>query len=171
MSNPYRKARREKRRNKPYRRRAKHAPMLVASDLVLLPVKAIIDRLEIDGTVDVDGKGNPILQAGDGEWYDAAGAIEGVIWHFEMFCARHGRELPLDSLRELHIALKYLAPVMESTLAKLDKEMPALRRAMAMADPDDQLDLLRQTQVKAELESVTAAAIDRHNPKEASRGP
>src|SRR5690606_33886464 len=156
MSNPYRKTRREKRRNKPYRQRAKHAPMLVASDLVLRPVEAIIDRLEIDGTVDVDGKGNPIFQAGDGEWYDAAGAIEGVIWHFEMFCTRHGRELPLDSLRELHIALKYIKPVMGSTLAKLKKDMPALRRAMAMANPNDQLNLLRQTQIKAELMEARA---------------
>ena len=152
MSNPYRKARREKRRNKPYRQRAKHAPMLVASDLVLRPLERIIDQLKHEGTAITDSKGYPVFQAGDGQWYPSADAIEGVIWHLEMFCTRHGRELPLDGLRDLHIALKYIKPVMESTLAKLDKEMPALRRAMAMADPDDQLDLLRQTQIKAELE-------------------
>src|SRR3546814_2911572 len=45
MSNPYRKARREKRRNKPYRQRPKHAPMLVATDLVLRPLEQIIDQL------------------------------------------------------------------------------------------------------------------------------
>lgn len=156
MSNPFRKARREKRRNKPYRQRAVYTPMLVATDLVLRPLESIVDRLEIDGTVDVDGKGNPVFQAGDGRWYDAAGAIEGVMWHFEMFCTRHRRELPLDSLRELHIALKYIKPVMGSTLAKLKKDMPALRRAMAMADSDDQLDLLQQTRIKAELEARQA---------------
>lgn len=171
MSNPFRKARREKRRTKPYHPRPIRTPMIVGTDLVLRPLEQIIEQLERDGTAITDSKGYPVFQAGDGQWYPSADAIEGVIWHMEMHCTRHGRALPLEGLRELHIALKYLAPVMESTLAKLDKEMPALRRAMAMADPDDQLDLLRQTQVKAELESVTAAAIDRHNPKEASRGP
>lgn len=151
MSNPFRKARREKRRNKTYRPRAKHAPMLVASDLVLRPLEQIIEQLVRDGTSITDSKGYPVFQAGDGQWYPSDEAIEGVIWHFEMFCTRHGRELPLDGLRELYIALHYIKPVMESTLAKLKDAMPALRRAMAMADPDDQLDLLQQTRIKAEL--------------------
>ncbi|KDC15347.1 hypothetical protein L542_2103 [Bordetella bronchiseptica F-1] len=56
-------------------------------------------------------------------------------------------------MRELHVALKYIAPVMESTLVKLKSDLPVLRRAMALADPDDQLELLRQTQIKAEMEA------------------
>ncbi|MBV7482484.1 hypothetical protein [Bordetella sp. BOR01] len=151
MSNPYRKARREKRRNKPYRQRAKYAPMLVATDLVLRPLERIIDQLKRDGTAITDGKGYPVFQAGDGQWYPSADAIEGVIWHLEMYCTRHGRELPLGGLRDLHIALKYIKPVMESTLAKLDQDMPVLRRAMSMAKPDDQVDLLQQTRIKAAM--------------------
>ncbi|CAP41281.1 hypothetical protein [Bordetella petrii] len=153
MSNPFRQARREKRRNKPYRPRAVHTPMLVATDLVLRPLEQIIDQLERDGTVTTDAKGYAVFQAGDGQWYPSDEAIEGVIWHFEMFCTRHGRELPLDGLRELHIALHYIKPVMESTVVKLKDAMPVLRRAMAMADPDDQLDLLQQTRIKAEMEA------------------
>jgi len=110
MSNPHRKARRAK-RNKPYRPREIRTPMIVGTDLVLRPLEQIIDRLEIDGIVDVDG------------------------------------------LRELVIAFRYCVPVQASTMAKLRAALPVLRRAMAMADPDDQVDILRQTQIKAELEA------------------
>ena len=150
MSNPHRRAR--KARNKRYTPRAVRAPMIVATDLVLRPVEAIIDQINRDGTVHADAKGIPQFQAGDGCWYEAAGAIEGVIWHFEMWCVRHGESLPLDPLRELHIALKYMVPIQERTLRNLGTAMPTLRRAMSLADPDDQVDLLRQTQIRAELE-------------------
>lgn len=150
MSNKYRKAR----RNKAYRPKPVRAPMVVASALVLAPLEAIIDRLDIDGTVAIDGKGNPILQdMQTGEWYDAAGGIEGLIWHLDMHCTRHGVVLPLDGLRELHIAFKYCAPVQPSTMRKLREALPILQRAMAVADKDDQLDLLRQTQIKAAMEA------------------
>jgi hypothetical protein len=150
MSNKYRKAR----RNKAYRPKPVRAPMVVASALVLAPLEAIVDRLDIDGTVAIDGKGNPILQdMQTGEWYDAAGGIEGLIWHLEMHCTRHGVDLPLDGLRELHIAFKYCAPVQPSTMRKLREALPVLQRAMAMADKDDQLDLLHQTQIKAAMEA------------------
>lgn len=153
MSNPHKRARRAKARNKTYRPREVRTPMLVGSELVMRPLEAIVDQLDRDGTVTVDGKGVPVFQAGDGEWYDAAGGIEGVMWHFEMHATRHGLDLPLDGLRELVIALRYCVPVQTSTMAKLRAALPVLRRAMAMGDPDDQVDLLQQTRIKAEMEA------------------
>ncbi|KAG0752367.1 hypothetical protein G6F22_021897 [Rhizopus arrhizus] len=67
-------------RRKQYRPRAVRAPMLVATDLVLRPLEAIIDQINRDGTVHTDAKGIPQFRAGDGKWYESAGAIEGVIW-------------------------------------------------------------------------------------------
>jgi hypothetical protein len=154
MSNPYRRARREKRR-KPYRPREVRTPMIVGADLVLRPLEQIVDRLGIDGTVDVDGKGTPVFQAGDGQWYDAAGAIEGVVWHFEMMETRHGLQLPLDGLRELVIAFRYCVPIQGSTMVKLRAALPVLRQAMAGGDPADQVDILQQTRIKAELEAAS----------------
>lgn len=149
MSCKYRKQRRAKR----YVPKPIKAPMIVGTDLVLRPLEAIIDRLEIDGTVDVDGKGNPVFRAGDGEWYDAAGAIEGVMWHFGTYSERHGVELPLDALRELVIAFRYCVPVQASTMQKLRAAMPVLRRVMGMADTNEQIDILRVVQIRAELEN------------------
>lgn len=130
--------------------------MLIAADLVLRPVEQIIEQIDRDGTVNVDSRGFPQFQAGDGKWYESAGGIEGVIWHFEMWCTRHGKDLPLQPLRDLHTALKYLVPIQERTMAGLRESMPQLRRALSVADPDDALDILHQTQIKAAMEARAA---------------
>lgn len=151
MSKPHRKARRA--RQKRYVPRPVRTPMLVGADLVLRPLMQIIDQIELHGTVDTDARGVPQFLASDGRWYDSASAIEGVIWHFEMMATRHSLALPLDGLRELHIALKFLVPVRESTLIKLRSDMPKLQRALALGNPDDQIDLVQQTRIKEALES------------------
>jgi hypothetical protein len=130
--------------------------MVLAAELVMRPVDQIIDQIERDGTVDVDERGFPHFQAGDGNWYDSAAGIEGVIWHFEMWCIRHGKELPLQPLRDLHVALKYLVPVQARTLADLKTSMPQLRRALALANPEDALDLLHQAEIKDAMEARAA---------------
>jgi hypothetical protein len=165
-STQIRAARRAKTRNRQYRPKPVRSPMLVASQLVLGPVEAIIERLDIDGTVHTDRRGTPIFQDGDGKWYDAAEAIEGVVWHFETMQRRHGLALPLDGLRELVIAFRYVTPVQPSTMRKLRAAMPMLRRAMALADDDDQLDILQTTRIRAEMEAA-ASLQDAENELEA----
>lgn len=150
MSHPHSKRRKE--RNKRYVPRLVRTPMLIGSDLVMRPVEQIIEQIERDGTVMVGSNGFPVFQAGDGKWHDSAAGIEGLIWHLEMWCTRHGRELPLQPLRDLHTALKYLVPVMEKNLFALRATLPVLRRAIATSDPDDAIDLLQQTRIKAEIE-------------------
>ena len=139
---------------KPYKPREIRAPMIVGTDLVLRPLEAIIDQIERDGTVNTSGKGVPMFQAGDGKWYDTADAIDGVIVHFEMYAMRHTIDLPLDALRELHVALKYQVPVFERTMTGLRHALPVLRRALALSDPDDAVDILTQAQIKFELEAA-----------------
>ena len=145
-----------KKPRKPYRARKIRTPMIVGADLVMRPLEQIVDQIERDGTVDASPKGVPMFKAGDGRWYDSAAAIEGVIWHFEMFSIRHNLTLPLDALRELHIALKYQVPVFERTVKGLKEAMPELRCAMSLADPEEQLDILLQAQIKEELQKVAA---------------
>ena len=97
-----------------------------------------------------------MFKASDGMWYDSAAAIEGIVWHFEMFAIRHKIELPIEPLRELHIALKYCVPVFERTVTGCKLALPELRRAMSLADPDEQLDILMQAQIKEQLQGVAA---------------
>ena len=148
MSNKYRKQRRAK-RHIPFEPKV---PMMVKAALVFGPLDAIIDRLEADGTALTDERGNPVAIDLNGEEYDAAGGIEGLIWHLEIHASRHGLTLPLDPLRELQIAFKYIKPIMPSTVAKLREALPVLRRAMADANQEEQIDILRTVQIRAELE-------------------
>lgn len=145
-----------KKPRRPYKPRAVRTPMIVGTDLVMRPLEAIIDQISRDGTVDASSRGVPMFKASDGMWYDSAAAIEGIVWHFEMFAIRHKIELPIEPLRELHIALKYCVPVFERTVTGCKLALPELRRAMSLADPDEQLDILMQAQIKEQLQGVAA---------------
>ncbi|WP_246892464.1 hypothetical protein [Achromobacter xylosoxidans] len=131
----------------------KASPMIVGAEIVMRPLEQLFDELDRTGKVPVNSRGFPEFLACDGRWYEAAPAIEGLIWHFEMWCTRHRKELPLQPLRELHIALHYLVPVRESTIDALRQVLPVLRSVIALGSPEDQVDLLQQTRIKAELES------------------
>lgn len=147
-------ARLEGRRARPARRamRPKASPMRVGAEIVMRPLEQLFDELERTGSVSVIARGFPQFLACDGHWYEAAPAIEGLIWHFEMWSTRHGKELPLQLLRDLHVALHYLVPIQKQTVDALRDALPALRRVMALGQPDDQIDLLQQTRIKAPME-------------------
>lgn len=158
---PYlnRKARRlaqraESRRGRPARRaeRPKASPMIIGAEIVMRPLEQLVDELDRTGKVPVNARGFPEFLACDGHRYEAAPAIEGLIWHFEMWETRHDKQLPIQPLRDLHIALHYLVPIQERTIDALRKALPILRRVMALGQPDDQVDLLLQTQIKAAME-------------------
>lgn len=148
--------RRKPRGNRKYVPRPVHAPMLIGAELTMRPLEQIIEQIARDGSVTVDQGGAAVFVAGDGCWYESAPAIEGLVWHLEMWCTRHGRTLPLHPLREFHAALRDMQAIDARLLAKLIEAMPAWRRSMSLADPDDQVDLLRQTQIKAALEACAA---------------
>lgn len=142
----------KKRRNKPYRPKPVRPPMIVGAALVFGPIQAVIDQIERDGTVTTNRRGTPIFRDGDGQWYCTATAIQGVVEHCEMWCTRHGRMLPLDSLSEFQRFIKYSAPITESLLARLRRDLPIIQSAMAKGNPDDMLDLLMQVKIRDELE-------------------
>lgn len=147
----------KRKRNKRYRPRPVCTPMIVGAALVFSPLEAIIQQLETDGTLTTSARGTPMFQGSDGTWYCTATAIQGVIDHCEMWCIRHGRELPLDSLREFQRFITYCMPITESLLQRLRRDTPALQAAMAQGNPDDMLNLLMQTQIKDELEKRNGA--------------
>ncbi len=145
------------RRKKRYVPRPIRTPMLIGAELAMRPLEQIIEQMAREGTINEEN-GVPVFLACDGDWYQSAEAIEGMIWHLEMYCDRHGWTLPLDPLRNLHRALIDMEPIGQGLLADLLTSMPHLRRAMSLANPEDQLDLLRQTQIKAELQRNEVAA-------------
>lgn len=84
--------------------------MIMGSEIVMHPLEQLFDELDRTGKVSVNAKGYPEFVACDGRKYEVEPAIEGLIWHFEMWSVRHGKERSLQPLRGLHIALHYLVP-------------------------------------------------------------
>lgn len=133
-------------------RRPQMLPMLLGADRALRPIEQVIEQIERGAKFSANAEGRAQFQTPDGHWHEAAPAIEGLIWHFEMWCIRHGRNLPLQPLRDLHTALHYMVPVHESTLDGLRVTMPVLRRVMALGDRQDQADLMQQALIKGAME-------------------
>lgn len=139
---------------KPVKMRPKYAPVIVGTSLVLAPLIAVVDQIARDGTVLTGARGRPVFQDGDGNWYETPAALEGLIWHLEMLATRHSLHIPLDALREFWKALDYSIPITQSLLNRVQADIPVLQRVMALASGDDHIDLLRQVQIKAEMEKA-----------------
>lgn len=132
-------------------------PMIIGSALVFGPIQAIIDQLDIDGTLTCSPKGRPMFKEPEyGMWCDTAEALNGMIRHLEMYEVRHGLKLPLDSLRQFQRFVDHVMNIPESLMTALKRDLPVLQRVMALGDPEDILDIFRQTQIKNELEKINA---------------
>ncbi|MDX3986889.1 MAG: hypothetical protein QHC88_16700 [Achromobacter sp.] len=139
------------------RPRPERLPMLVKTQQTLAPLESIIDQIERDGTVTVDARNVPIFHCvADGEWYASAPAIAGMADFFDMWAVRHGHAFKAAALRQLANRLEAGMPIDGPLMAALNREIPNLRRIGASLDQADASDLLRQTQIRAELDASAA---------------
>ncbi|QKQ46789.1 hypothetical protein [Achromobacter denitrificans] len=132
-------------------------PMLIKTQQTLAPLEAIIDQIQREGTVTIDTRGVPVFYCvADGEWYASAPAIAGMADFFDMWAVRHGRAFKATALRQLANRLEASMPIDAPLMAALHAEIPNLRRIGASLDQADASDLLRQTQIRAELDAARA---------------
>lgn len=149
---------RKPRRNKRYVKRPTVIPMLVKSQNATGPLEDWLRQIEIHETVD-SVQGEAILRShGDGFAYPAAGAVDGVADFFEMWATRHGKTLDASALRQVAVRLANGAPIDHPLMERVKALLPTLRRIGALMNRDDAEDLIRQTQIKAELEAGAARA-------------
>lgn len=135
------------------RPRPEHIPMLVKAQYTLEPLETLLDQIERCGTVDT-AQGEAIFpNHADGVWYPAVGAVAGMADFFEMWATRHGKPLNVSALRQLAARLDSGMPLDQPLVDRLHALFPVLRRVSATLHPDDAEDLLRQTQIKAEMEA------------------
>lgn len=145
-------------RRKKYRPRPEVIPMLVKSQYAIGPLEDWLRQIEIHETVD-SVQGEAILRShGDGFAYPAAGAVDGVADFFEMWATRHGKTLDVSALRQVAVRLANGAPIDHPLMERAKALLPTLRRIGALMNRDDAEDLIRQTQIKAELEAGAARA-------------
>lgn len=70
--------------------------------LVFDPLTAILDQLEQEHTLTVSASGAAMFKdATDGDWYDSAAALRGVIEAYEIFERRRSIDVQLEPLRVL----------------------------------------------------------------------
>lgn len=149
---------RKPRRHKRYVKRPTVIPMLVKSQYAIGPLEDWLRQIEIHETVD-SVQGEAILRShGDGFAYPAAGAVDGVADFFEMWATRHGKTLDVSALRQVAVRLANGAPIDHPLMERVKALLPTLRRIGALMNRDDAEDLIRQTQIKAELEAGAARA-------------
>ena len=145
-------------RRKKYRPRPEVIPMLVKSQYAIGPLEDWLRQIEIHETVD-SVQGEAILRShGDGFAYPAAGAVDGVADFFEMWATRHGKTLDVSALHQMAVRLANGAPIDHPLMERVKALLPTLRRIGALMNRDDAEDLIRQTQIKAELEAGAARA-------------
>lgn len=149
---------RKPRRHKRYVKRPTVIPMLVKSQNAIGPLEDWLRQIEIHETVD-SVQGEAILRShGDGFAYPAAGAVDGVADFFEMWATRHSKTLDVSALRQVAVRLANGAPIDHPLMERVKALLPTLRRIGALMNCDDAEDLIRQTQIKAELEAGAARA-------------
>lgn len=142
-----------RKRSKHYSPKRAEIPLVIRAYRTFSPLQDIVDQIARDGTLNCSPQGVPIFRdIENGQWYETAAALQGVIDHLEMYQIRNQCDLPLSALKEFHKGLQYSMPVSASLLARLQRDLPLLQRVMARSDPDSVNDLFRQVQIKELLE-------------------
>ena len=146
-------------RHKSYRRRPVRRPMILDSHTVLEPIERILDDLERLGQYTVwhaeDGTpGYAVFTAWDGNLYGSAGAIEGVLWHFDMMQARHRMNFPLVGMRAFHDAILALQPLSDEQIDLARADLDVMRRALSFQNRADAMDMVQQAQIREQLEKL-----------------
>ncbi|MGT2507885.1 hypothetical protein [Cupriavidus basilensis] len=126
-------------------------------EAVFGPLERILDAIDRDGCVTATKDGVPVFQdCNDGDWYEMAPAIEGVVAAYEIHAKRQARELPLQPLKRLVMMLRYAMPLQQSDVDAARASIATLRHESMEMRADYARDLVRTTQVRIELDKQEA---------------
>lgn len=130
--------------------------MLVAGYRVLRPIEAIIERLDIDGTIDTI-QGMAVYYDGE-DTYEVVPALNGLTDWIELSAAKIGASISTEPLHELRKCLEFDMPVTEKKLNAVKSLLPKLRAFLSRLPVDVALSNLTTVQIGSYLndESETA---------------
>lgn len=121
-------------------------------DQVWRPLEQIMDRMQIDGTVET-AQGRPILyDAGTGGWYEIAPAIEGLIDFHRIAANRHGWQIDLRPLEKLAAKLQHGTPIFEPDLQAVRTLAAQLKRHVGRLTLREAKDILTTVRIQIEIE-------------------
>ncbi|HMW87868.1 MAG TPA: hypothetical protein PKD65_17730 [Nitrospira sp.] len=111
---------------------------------VFQPLERVLARLEIDGTVDTDGRQVVFKEGTREDWYDLPAAIRGVA-QFHDLAGRHGVAVDVTPLERFANKLEAGSPVFEQDIETVKKCINACWQQALM---------LRESQATSLLETV-----------------
>lgn len=125
---------------------------------VWAPLDQIMDRMEIDGTVET-AQGRPVLyDAGSGGWYEIAPAIMGVVDFHRIAAERHGWQIDLNPLTKLAKKLEHGSPIFSRDLDAVRATAAICKRHAGELTLREAQDILRTVRIQIEMEKRGLAA-------------
>ncbi|MDB6119312.1 MAG: hypothetical protein JWO08_3093 [Verrucomicrobiaceae bacterium] len=132
----------------------KAQPWKVAA--VFNPIVAIVDQLEQTETIDVVGADQAVFRDLEGELYDSAAALEGVVEAYAMHEVRSGRCLGLDPLRQFANKLKYAMPIFPADTKAVRECLGRMKAETLEMTAGYARDLIQTYQIKEAIEGRVA---------------
>lgn len=138
-----------KKRNKAYKPKPVKLPMALCSSTVLCPIQSIINRLDIDGTVDtVDGR--PVFNDG-GDLYEIVPALDGLLDWIGLYAKKSGRHINLEPFEQLKQQLHFSMPIQATTFNACKAMLPEMQRFVALMPAKEALSNLTTVQISGKL--------------------
>jgi hypothetical protein len=137
-----------KKRNKRYRPKPVRGNMFVAGYRILYPLEAILQRMEIDGTIESTSDGRAVFDDGE-EVYEVVPALNGLIHWLELCANQAGSKVDLSPLSQLKNQLNYQMPITEVVFTACKRLMPTLRRLVSLMPADLAQSNMRTVQISS----------------------
>lgn len=122
--------------------------MFVAGYRILFPLEAILQRMEIDGTIESTPDGRAVFNDGE-EVYEVVPALNGLIHWLELCASRTGAQVDLSPLSQLKNQLNYQMPITEAVFTACKRLMPTLRRLVSLMPADLAQSNMRTVQISS----------------------
>lgn len=121
-------------------------------DQVWRPLEQILDRMEMDGTVET-AQGRPVLyDAGTNGWYEIAPAIVGLVDFHRIAADRHGWDVDLQPLTKLAKKLEHGTPIFAADVAAVRALAANLKRHVGHLTLREAKDILTTVRIQIALE-------------------
>lgn len=121
---------------------------------VFAPLERVLHRIEVDGTVETDGRHVVFREDGRGGWFDIVSALRGVIEFHQIATARHGHPADVAALERFANKLHTGTPVFEGDLVAIRASIASCKAQAMRLRVSEAVDILKTVQVGAELDRI-----------------
>lgn len=118
---------------------------------VFTPVERMLDRMEIDGTVETNGDQVVFMEHGNGEWFDLPAALNGLVEFHELATEKHGVPASTAALTKLASDLHDGNPIFEADIAAVRRDIASCKHQALKLRISQAADIVRTIQIRSEI--------------------